>query len=1245
MQDTLWGTEKSGGVMLSARGVKPAQADLPQARRSTIQPYEDSRAWGAEPKRRASRGESGPAPVTEVPSSVPDAVRDEVRLPGRPLDPDLRSSMESSFGHDLAHVRIHANRSASESALAVDAAAYTVGAHIVLAEEDLEVDRGDGRQLLAHELAHVVQQRDGVVTAGGADSHSERVAESAASAVVRGAKVGPMGTAGVSLALSPQPRKASQLNNEEATRVLLGLPTFSRSTDASGGAMEVISEVLLSRQTAGNAAQHQLRLRAAFSLLAPEDATVAHAALTRPKTPAQRKLRDAFNSLDKTLRAKLLDILRSREAGAMTPDDDERAAVDQVNRSEIPSTKESLISTIRRLPVSQSDQRVTNYVALALRSLAWNDPATYEPVLAALADTRPLVFKAVAGWLEHMRRESRVTASHRLAQEEAAEFKRDMELSKRSPGLIHMLVPGSEYTYRDLSEQIHNPYLRFTAKVNTAEAFKEAHRRLLALGDQAAMMEILVLGSFVAPVAVSLGAGTARLATTAISDAWLSLGVAATSFGTTASGAVSAALTFAAGALRAGGSNAFQFYLNRPVLVNEVASLTIETVLSVEGDVPGLLKTLTEDPVQGAAFFLQIWVLHMNVRTSSGDSYDVEIQARLLPIDEQRDSALRLRPVTAPKVTPATEISPPPATKPSSASPKVARRIDGFVRASETVPTAESSLSSGSKRGIGFQRPSTRAATVTAPSVPPRVSRRSTPSQIPTREPMSSSSNGPTQIGGDPRAISAQRQGEPVRAMAINGPGKGETGTEPSQMGHIKPVPLSEISLLEDEMSRRVGGFARASKPKGRANTNEPPQPAQAAKKEAVNVRGDVPEGHVVDSSSIVESPAGEKQASRSKGASSASLVKPVQTDDGAVELIPIPAGLHPTSDPESRTPAILRAAAPQTVGTAGLGPATGASPAKAAAGENVPSVSKARESAAAGDRIADRAAEAKAKAESAVAKARSAVAEAKAQLAAVPPVAEPVPSVSSKQKLPESESARREAQRLVESAEKALEGAKEKAHIAGDNQANAQKEAVTRRNSLSEAEARASQKALAKASSGQDKPRWTHGPYSPKEQRRPDLRDMTEPPSAIDYHSGLRTNPDARVSIYPEPLPQRVAAPKGSTPQEIGHDLERALRDDVLAGSKYRVTHQAGDKTRHGDIGAYEAKAKTELTSEDLDQVWRDLNNPVRRNTAHITMPRIGQNSVDALARMAAMFERLTGKRPTIVVREYARSDSEVTP
>src|SRR5205807_663507 len=69
--------------------------------------------------------------------------------------------MEPRFAYDFGHVRVHADARAAESARAVNALAYTAGSHIVLASGQDAADVG-ARKLIAHELAHVIQQDGGM---------------------------------------------------------------------------------------------------------------------------------------------------------------------------------------------------------------------------------------------------------------------------------------------------------------------------------------------------------------------------------------------------------------------------------------------------------------------------------------------------------------------------------------------------------------------------------------------------------------------------------------------------------------------------------------------------------------------------------------------------------------------------------------------------------------------------------------------------------------------------------------------------------------------------------------------------------------------------------------------------------------------------------------------------------------------------------------------------------------------------
>jgi hypothetical protein len=100
--------------------------------------------------------------------------------------------MESRFGHDFGHVRVHTDTKAAESARSVTAQAFTGGHNIVFGEGQYSPFTGAGRKLLAHELAHVVQQsqplRTNLRTQGSGDA-AEHEANSAAAHIMIGQPV------------------------------------------------------------------------------------------------------------------------------------------------------------------------------------------------------------------------------------------------------------------------------------------------------------------------------------------------------------------------------------------------------------------------------------------------------------------------------------------------------------------------------------------------------------------------------------------------------------------------------------------------------------------------------------------------------------------------------------------------------------------------------------------------------------------------------------------------------------------------------------------------------------------------------------------------------------------------------------------------------------------------------------------------------------------------------------------------
>jgi hypothetical protein len=92
---------------------------------------------------------------------APPIVDDVLASPGRPLDAATRAFMEPRFGHDFSSVRVHTGDRAARSAEAVDARAYTVGRDIVFGRGAYAPQAAGGRTLLAHELAHTLQQGAG----------------------------------------------------------------------------------------------------------------------------------------------------------------------------------------------------------------------------------------------------------------------------------------------------------------------------------------------------------------------------------------------------------------------------------------------------------------------------------------------------------------------------------------------------------------------------------------------------------------------------------------------------------------------------------------------------------------------------------------------------------------------------------------------------------------------------------------------------------------------------------------------------------------------------------------------------------------------------------------------------------------------------------------------------------------------------------------------------------------------------
>src|SRR5262249_48308215 len=85
---------------------------------------------------------------------------------GEPLPAAARGFFEPRFGHDFSQVRVHADPEAGRLSRALRAHAFARGQHIFFGPGRYQPDTHTGRQLLAHEPTHTLQQRRGAVPAG-----------------------------------------------------------------------------------------------------------------------------------------------------------------------------------------------------------------------------------------------------------------------------------------------------------------------------------------------------------------------------------------------------------------------------------------------------------------------------------------------------------------------------------------------------------------------------------------------------------------------------------------------------------------------------------------------------------------------------------------------------------------------------------------------------------------------------------------------------------------------------------------------------------------------------------------------------------------------------------------------------------------------------------------------------------------------------------------------------------------------
>ncbi len=108
---------------------------------------------------------------------------------GAPLDTSTRTAMESAFGTSFEDVRVHADAESDELNRRISARAFTTGSDIFFRQGVYDPSSSAGRELLSHELTHVVQQRSmnvgGPMTVNPAGDRYEQEADAVAAQVSR----------------------------------------------------------------------------------------------------------------------------------------------------------------------------------------------------------------------------------------------------------------------------------------------------------------------------------------------------------------------------------------------------------------------------------------------------------------------------------------------------------------------------------------------------------------------------------------------------------------------------------------------------------------------------------------------------------------------------------------------------------------------------------------------------------------------------------------------------------------------------------------------------------------------------------------------------------------------------------------------------------------------------------------------------------------------------------------------------
>lgn len=144
----------------------------PGSRLATSPPRVSRKCAACEKDEKLQTKPAGPRRSVDT---APSIVHEVLRSSGHTLDSTARAFMEQRFGYDFSRVNVHTDTRAVASSLAMNATAYAVGHHLVFGKDLYQPGTMDGRRLIAHELAHVIQQNAAMPLVGSAGPERQQL--------------------------------------------------------------------------------------------------------------------------------------------------------------------------------------------------------------------------------------------------------------------------------------------------------------------------------------------------------------------------------------------------------------------------------------------------------------------------------------------------------------------------------------------------------------------------------------------------------------------------------------------------------------------------------------------------------------------------------------------------------------------------------------------------------------------------------------------------------------------------------------------------------------------------------------------------------------------------------------------------------------------------------------------------------------------------------------------------------------